>query len=284
MWVGVTLGAGPGARLPRLLELNVLRPGRTLMEHLPSIYQREEGRPDSFLRGLVGVLETTTQDLDGRIGRMGSLIHPDTAPGEWLDFVARWLGLPWDDAMSLDQKREIVSRAEDLTRARGTRDALETLLDALAPGERRFRVTDVTADLGFATVGGSDCPGSALPAILGGWPRQVLGRMHLPRAGDHVTSGLGGVVRVEVGADAEQRRDWEPWLASVVSQALPITARLQLVWTSLHALRPPRSDETTTLQGPPAPHLGTDAITGLARLPHGDVRLSGHARLTGRAS
>ena len=119
-------------------------------------------------------------------------MHPSTAAGPWLDFIARWLGLPWDDALAEEQKRRIVARASDLARGRGTRAGLETLLDCLMPGTpRRFRVTDATADFGFATVGGEACRGSALPALLGGrtqWSAEldssaVLGRMRLPCAG-----------------------------------------------------------------------------------------------------
>ena len=61
--------ASPGAGIPVLSELAVLYPGETLMENLPSIYQRVERQPDSFLRALVGVLESTTQTLDARISR-----------------------------------------------------------------------------------------------------------------------------------------------------------------------------------------------------------------------
>src|SRR5262249_28931804 len=54
LWICITMTAGAGARLPLLSELAVFYPGRTLMEDLPAIYQREEERPDSFLRALVG--------------------------------------------------------------------------------------------------------------------------------------------------------------------------------------------------------------------------------------
>src|SRR5262249_50652978 len=70
IWVSITLRAAAGARLPHLSALDVRYPGRTLMEHLPAIYQRDEAQPDSFLRSLVGVLETTTQGLDERIASM----------------------------------------------------------------------------------------------------------------------------------------------------------------------------------------------------------------------
>jgi len=111
-----------------------------------AIYQRAEAQPGSFLRALVGVLEATTGSLDARIASMGSRIHPSTAPEEWLDFVARWLGLPWDDGLTLEQKQRLVRRAPELAQARGTRAGLEALLESLIPGPpRRFRVTDATA-------------------------------------------------------------------------------------------------------------------------------------------
>jgi phage tail-like protein len=281
----VALVAGPGARLPVLSQLAVRYPGRSLMESLPAIYQRAEAQPDSFLRKFVGVLEATTQGLDASIGAMGSHVHPSTASARWLDFVARWQGWPWDDALSLEQKRAIASRGARLARDRGTRAGLEALLEAIVPGvPRRFRVTDATGDFGFATVGGATCGGSALPALLGGRTRwspeldsgAVLGcsRLPCPGAPDDGVWQIAGRVRVEVAASAEQRRAWEPWLLSLIRQMAPLTTRVELRWVGANALRSDRLDGTLTLEEPPAPHLGTDAVTGLARLPEGRARLS----------
>lgn len=285
LWVGITLTAATGASLPILTELAVLYHGRTLMEDLPAIYQREEVRPDSFLRALVGVLETTTQGLDARIGSLGRQVHPSTAPEPWLDFIARWLGVPWDDALTLQQKRSIVMRAPDLAKGRGTRSGLEALLESLIPElPRRFRVTDATADFGFAVVGGGACAGSALPAMLGGRTRwnaeldssAVLGSMRLPCEGqlkDGVWQ-LAGKVRVDVAATAAERRAWEPWLLALITEMVPLTARVELHWVTSQALRTNRLDGTMTLESAPTPHLGTDAITGQARLPERGPRLS----------
>lgn len=292
LWVCVSFTAAPGARLPALFELAVLYPGRTLMEDLPAIYQKEEQRPDSFLRALVGVLETTTQGLDSRIGSMGRQIHPLTAPEPWLDFIARWLGVPWDDALTLKQKRAVVMRAPGIAKDRGTRAGLEALLDALIPGSpRRFRVTDATADSGFAVVGGESCAGSALPAMLGGrtrWTpelnsRAVLGYMRLPCAGqlDDGAWQLAGNVQVQVAATVGERKAWSPWLLALITEMVPLTARVKLRWTTAQALRSNRLDGTMTLESPPMPHLGTDAITGLAHLPERGVRLSACGATTG---
>ena len=285
LWVAVTLSAAPGSRLPELSELAVLYPGRTLMEHLPAIYQRAESQPGSFLRGLVGVLESTTQGLDSRIASMASLIHPETAPDEWLDFIARWLGLPWDDALTTRQKQDLVRRAPDLARGRGTRAGLEALLEALMPGSPpRFRVVDATADFGFATIGGDGCTGSALPAMLGGrtrWTnelgtRAVLGYMRLPCAGqrDDGAWQLAGKIRIEIAATGEERAAWEPWLLALITEMVPLTVRIDLRWTAAQTLRGDCLGSGLTLGGPPAAQLGTGAVTGLARLPERPPRLS----------
>jgi phage tail-like protein len=298
LWAAVTLRAAPGAALPALSRLAVLYPGRSLMEHLPAVYQRAEAEPGSFLRALVGVLEATTQDLDGRIAAMARGIHPASAPPAWLDFVARWLGVPWDDGLDEAQKRALLLRAPDLARGRGTRAGLEALLEALLdelpeapPGSpRRFRVVDPTADLGFATVGGDGCAGSALPAILAGpTPSYAalgsarLGALRLPCAGqvDDPAAWLASRVRVDVAATAEERRRWEPWLYRLVAEMVPVTVRLDLRWVSRHALRDDRLDGTLALESTTSPRLGTDAITGLARLPERAARVSSTGASTG---
>jgi phage tail-like protein len=287
--VAITLTAGAGAHLPLLSDVSVLYPGKTLMEHLPAIYQGDSLRSpegtDTFLRSLVGVLEATTQNIDTRISSMGGYIHPTTAPSAWLDFIARWLGLPWDDGLAIEQKRAIVGRTGDLTRWRGTRAGLEALLSSLMPGTPApFRVTDATADFGFAMVGGDGCAGSRLPAMLGGgsrWTpeldaRAVLGYMRLPCPGqtDDAARPVAGRVGVEIAATAAERKAWSPWLSRLITAMLPLTARLQLVWTTRHALRTNRLDGTMALEADPIARLGTDAITGIARLPETGSRLS----------
>lgn len=285
VWVCITLTATAGGSLPSLSELAVLYPGHSLMENLPAIYRRAEAQPGSFLRSLVGVLESTTQGFDARIASIASHVHPATAAGPWLDFVAGWLGLPWDDALDDGQKRCLLSRASELARGRGTRAGLVALLECLIPGTPpRFRVVDATADLGFATVGGAGCRGSTLPAVLGGrapWSTEldfstVLGQMRLRCAGqvDDGARELAGHIRVEVAATGEERRAWEPWLATLINDMVPLTARVQLRWVSARALQGRHLDGSLVLEAPPTPHLGSDAVLGVARLPERGSRIS----------
>jgi len=282
LWVSLALSAAPRAALPSVSQMAVLYPNLSLVDDLPAVYRRAG---QSFLRSLVGVVEASTQQLDTRIASMGSLVNPATAPVAWMDFVARWLGVPWDDALSSEQKNNLVRHAADLARQRGTRAGLETLLQCLMPGLlQQFRVTDATADFGFAIVGDDSCPGSTLPAMLGGstrWntplnERSVLGYMRLPCAGqsDDPARWSAGKIRIQVAATAEQRKAWEPWFYRLIAEMVPLTATLKLDWVSARALRSDRLDSSLVLESEKAPYLGTDAITGLARLPKGKNRLS----------
>lgn len=293
LWVSIALTTAAGAPVPFLSKLDVFYPGKTLMEYLPAIYQKEEAKPDSFLRSLVGVLETTTRDIDERIASLGSLINPARAPGPWLDFVARWIGLPWDNDLSLAQKRCLLSNAEKITESRGTRRGLETFLACIVPGgSRRFRISDPTADRGFAVVGGGKCTGSTLPAILGGhasWATElgissVLGRMRLKCEGrdDDGLGGLAGKIWVDVAASAEERKTWDPWLLPLITEMTPLTARVELRWVPEAFLESGKMDGTMVLRGTPVARLDTDAITGLALLPDTGISLSDKDSIIGR--
>jgi hypothetical protein len=209
-----------------------------------------------------------------------------------MDFVARWLGVPWDDALMLPQKRAILQRAADLAKGRGTRIGLETLLEALIPETpRRFRVTDPMADCGFAIVGGELCRGSGLPAILGKSVRQRLKLGANTRLGsamlpcevplDRGVWQSAGRIAIEVAATAAERILWEPWLLRLVTEMVPLSTTVEVHWISAQMLRTNRLDDALTLEASPTAHLGTDAITGLARLPDKRVSISATGPILG---
>lgn len=284
LWVCVAMVAGAGAVLPSISRLSVLYPGRTLMQNLPGIYQREEATPGSFLRALVGVLETTSHTLDDTISSLGANIHPDTANSDWLDYLARWLGLPWDDTLELSQKRAIVENAELLAVQRGTRAGLSTLLGCLLPGApARYRIADFTVDYGMAMLGGTTCAGSCLPALLGGLPptaarldvQATLGRMLLPCNGVEADpyARFVGALLVEVAATAAQKRQWLPWFANVLANMVPLTARLQISWLGPNAFVDHTLGDSLVLGHPASPRLGIDAVTDQAWLPEGSSAL-----------
>lgn len=276
IWIEVALIAAPGGRLPVLSELAILYPGSTLIEHLPAIYRTSELESGDFTRALVGVLEASTQNLDQEIGKLGRKIHPKSADGDWLDYVASWLGLPWDNALSVDQKRRIISRAAAIAEGYSTRAGLEELLECLMPGHpRQFRVVDITAEYGLATIAGRGCEGSSLPAVLAGLPttatelgnKAILGKARLPCGDDEPDSArLIGSVRIDVSATAEERGLWSPWLGNLIEMMLPAAVRANVRWLGPSELRGNRIDKELKIIPEPTAHLGSDAVTGVSLL------------------
>jgi hypothetical protein len=176
-----------------------------------------------------------------------------------------------------------VTRAADLLKNRGTRAGVELFLACLLPQlPPRFRVTDATADVGFAFLGGAGAIGSALPALVGGattWTTTLdatshLGSMRLPGPAQATDGALpfAGKVQVEVAANATERAAWQPWLRGLVEQMMPLTARLQFRWVGPAALRSDRL--SFVLDSMPDPTIGTDTVTNVARLPERASRLS----------
>jgi hypothetical protein len=113
----------------------------------------------------------------------------------------------------------------------------------------------------------------------------VLDHSRLPCPGqlDDGVWQLTGKVQIDVAATAAERRALEPWLLSLVTDMVPITARIELRWVTAQSLRTNRLDGTMTLEPRPMPHLGTDAITSLARLPRRGTRLSRVGPVVGTA-
>lgn len=282
--IRVDLRTAPNTPLPKLATLDVLYATPGMAERMPMIYRRQMDQPGDFLRALVGVLDTTTQETDARIGMLGALIDPETAPPEWLDQVARWLGLPWDDALDPTRKRCLVRHASDLSSQRGSRAGLDTLLRCLLPGDAndapRFRIVDVDVDIGVVTLRGERCAGTRLPALLAGLPRSAavlsrrakLGAMRLSCKAGGGGDGLSpwrGVLRIEIVADALERARMQPWLPALIAAMVPVTARVRLHWrlpdhaTTQNVL----TDAGFVLAGDSRTQLGVDAVTGRARLP-----------------
>ena len=275
IWIHVRMHAAPRAALPSLSRMTVSYAGSALLRQLPAVFRRDAVRPGDFLGALVGLLEATTQELDRRIDGLGSLVSADDAPAAWLDQLAEWLGLPWDDALSVAQKRALLRAAAALAAQRGTRAGLTTLLECLFPGAPpRYRITDVDVDFGFATLGGRGCCGNPLPAVLAGLPRSatvlsrrtILGAARLPCAGEEpsATLRLAGNLRIDLQLDLAERARAQSWLLRMVEPMVPAGTRVSLRW---HVNPSSVFDGFGELPPVPLARLGANAVTGVARLP-----------------
>lgn len=187
---------GSGRTTPRVRALRVYYPRFSyLREYLPAVY-RDDPVSASFLDRFLANPEGLFTALEGEIERAETLFDVRTAPPEYLEWLAGWLGAVLDPEWEDARRRLFLAHAERLFRFRGTPAgliaAIRLALDP-CPDDRLF------AGLGAADGRAGSVPGRGSVRIVESFltrrlPGLVLGDPTEPE-------GPGFATRVEA---------WEP--------------------------------------------------------------------------
>ncbi len=271
LFLRLTLTVPPDTGLPKISMLRVIHPDVSIAQHLPAIVRGEDGDPTGFLRRLVGVLESTTQRLDERIRSIGSAIDPETAPVDWLDYLARWMSLPWDDALPEAAKRCILLHAGDILERRGTRAGLAGLLNCVA-GKGKATIRDDAAEHPPIRLGDAACAGGALPAVLAGASARIpvlgslatIGGAHLacPTMDRDPLRNLVPRLRVTLKVPRKAQEALEPILAALLAQYLPADLPVKVAWRVQPARQGDAGDDGMILEEDGPGRLNEDSIFG----------------------
>jgi phage tail-like protein len=100
-----------------------------LRSALPAVYQDGD-----FGMRFIGALEELLDPIVGVLDALPAHFDPDHAPRDVLNLLAAWLGLDLDESQELRNQRELVRRASELGRKRGTVRGLELALELSFPG------------------------------------------------------------------------------------------------------------------------------------------------------
>jgi phage tail-like protein len=272
LWIRLRVMAPPGARTGSISELRVLYPNQSIAKYLPAAFFGERKDPTGTMRRLVGVLESTTQQIDERIRRIGAHIDPSTAPEGWLDYLGRWMDLPWDDALPVEAKRRLLAHGGQLLAARGTRRGLQLLLSALLGAEASVQIRDLTVDHAVAVVGSAASPGTTLPTLLAGTVRTptlggkaIVGRACLNRR-EHPLDVIAPRVHISVTAPPAIRRAVGPLLERVLLQYLPAGVGTLISWAASSGLGGTLTGDGVVLDGEGPGRVGDDGTLGRVRL------------------
>ena len=151
-----------GARPPRHTPAPpaVAATRRLLRDRLPGIYHQDG---DFGLR-FVGALESVLDPVLALLDSLPAHIDPDLAPQDVLELLAGWLGVELDESWPDERRRELVRRAGELSRLRGTRAGLELAL-GIGFADLPLRIED-EGGIVFAT--------DETEAVGGGGPRFVV--------------------------------------------------------------------------------------------------------------
>jgi phage tail-like protein len=119
----VRMASGPKPTPPVASTRAYLRNG------LPSLYQDGD-----FGMRFVGALEELLDPIVAVLDALPAHFDPNHAPRDVLELMAAWLGVDLDESQELRHQREMVRRAAELGRRRGTVKGLELALALHFPG------------------------------------------------------------------------------------------------------------------------------------------------------
>ncbi|HEX7028499.1 MAG TPA: phage tail protein, partial [Gammaproteobacteria bacterium] len=125
--LGITL-SGDTRLTPKIRALRVYYPRFSwLNRFLPAIY-REQGEYSEFLDRYLANVEGILTGVESEIASAQLLFDTRTAPDEYLDWLAAWLGGVIDSGWDSRRKRLFIDHAELLFRWRGTRIGMRAAL------------------------------------------------------------------------------------------------------------------------------------------------------------
>ena len=100
-----------------------------LRNGLPALYQEGD-----FAMRFVGALETLLDPIVGVLDALPAHFDPDHAPQDVLGLLSHWVGVRPDESLPLAHRRELVRRAAEVGRKRGTKAGLALALELSFPG------------------------------------------------------------------------------------------------------------------------------------------------------
>ncbi len=125
----LTDGNGDGRLRHRLNPPPVATSRRLYRDRLPTVYHQNGDFGLRFVGALEGALDPVLALLDS----LPAHFDPDLAPQDLLELLAGWLGVELDESWPDERRRELVRRAGERSRLRGTRAGLELALSVAFP-------------------------------------------------------------------------------------------------------------------------------------------------------
>ncbi len=135
LWARIEL-IGSAKESPSVQSLQVHFPRLSYLRYLPAVYQEDETGRD-FLERFLSLFETFFDGIELQVNHIARYFDPDSsvAQGEFLRWLATWLAISadniWDDA----RLRALIKRAAQIYKYRGTRAAIEEMIEIFL-GER----------------------------------------------------------------------------------------------------------------------------------------------------
>ena len=124
---------------------------------LPGLYA-----DDDFTQRFVSAFDEVLAPIFATLDCLPAYLDPQLAPEDFLDWLAGWVGLALDESWTIERRRELVSRAVELHRWRGTRRGIAEHVALVTGGE--VEITESGA-VSWSERPQTPLPGSDTPAL-----------------------------------------------------------------------------------------------------------------------
>jgi phage tail-like protein len=125
---------------------------------LPAIYQ-----DDDLAQRMLEAFDQVMAPIYSTLDNFDSYLDPRLAPEDFLAWLAGWVGMVLDDSWDEARKREIVTRAAELFRMRGTAVGLAGQVEIQTGGTVEIIENGAT---GWSVDPGGELPGSPEPLVV----------------------------------------------------------------------------------------------------------------------
>ncbi|MDD3023038.1 MAG: phage tail protein [Syntrophomonadaceae bacterium] len=133
LWLKIEFN-GSEWRSPCLKKLRVYFPRMSYLEYLPAVYQDDKESRD-FLERFLSLFSSLILDMEEEIYNISRLFDARVVSGPFLKWLAGWLDIAVDESWDEGALRQLIIKAPELYRMRGTRQGIKEILDIYA-GER----------------------------------------------------------------------------------------------------------------------------------------------------
>ncbi|HMJ26142.1 MAG TPA: phage tail protein, partial [Pyrinomonadaceae bacterium] len=131
LWIRILL-IGNEQESPLLRSLRVDYPRLSYLRYLPSVYQEDE-RSRDFLERFLSLFETFFAGIETRVDYIARYFDADagSVSGDFLRWLSTWLAVSVDNNWDEAKLRLLVKRASEIYKKRGTRSAIEDMIEIL---------------------------------------------------------------------------------------------------------------------------------------------------------
>ena len=129
-----------------------------LINTLPALFQA-----DGFTQRFVSAFDEALAPIFASLDNLAAYLDPWLAPEDFLEWLASWFGMVLDESWTIDRRRQLVAKAFDFYRMRGTSSGLKSQIEALTDGTVELHET---GGIVVSATAGAALPGSPNFAVL----------------------------------------------------------------------------------------------------------------------